>query len=56
MKLEFEVKKVEYSEAVGGEYVQVLFDSEVYPNPDEDESIYLMVSAQYEFSPINATV
>lgn len=54
--MEFEANKIEYSEANGGEIIQVIFDSEVYPNPDEDESIYVMISAQYEFPPVNADV
>jgi len=45
VNMEFEAKKVEFSEANGGEIIQVIFDSEVYPNPDEEESIYLMISA-----------
>ena len=56
MTFEFKAKKVEYSEANGGELIQVIFDSGVYPNPEEDESIYLMIGAQYEFPPVNATV
>ena len=56
MEIEFEAKKVEFNEAVGGDYVQVDFDSEVYPDPNEDQSIYLMISAQYEFPPFKPTV
>jgi hypothetical protein len=54
--MEFEAKKVEYSEANGGEIIQVIFDSEVKPNEEIDETIYLLISAQYEIPPVNATV
>ncbi len=43
--MEFEAKKVEYSQAVDGEYVQLIFDSEVFLNPEEEESIYLIENA-----------
>ncbi len=56
MEIKFEAKKVEYTEAGDGEYVQIDFDSEVYPNPNEDQSIYLMISAQYEIPPFRPTV
>ncbi len=56
MKLEFEAKKVEYNEAMDGEIIQVIFDTEMNHDSVDDDSISLIIGANYEFPPFKATV
>ena len=51
--INFKAIEVDYSEAIGGEIVQVTFDEDLDDDPDEDPfertKCYVMISQNYEF-------
>lgn len=51
--INFNAAEVEYTEAIGGEIVQIFFDEDPHPDQDQDPfnitKCYLMISQNYEF-------
>jgi len=52
MHIKFNAQDVSYTEAIGGEIVQVLFDEDDDSGKEEIAKPYLLISINYEFQPI----
>ncbi|OEU52443.1 MAG: hypothetical protein BA871_08875 [Desulfuromonadales bacterium C00003096] len=56
MKIKFNAKEVEYSEAIDGEIIQISFGENDSDDILENPYNYITISVNYEFPPIEPTI